>query len=64
MVAVVVVAVVAWWLTGYKAEEPSPAGASISDADTTTEIDKELSATDLGNLEGEIDSVSQDLNSL
>lgn len=63
MALALVVAVWLWW--GWRqAAAPEIAGPALSPTDTTAAIDQELSATDFGDLETELQSTEADLQSL
>ena len=70
LVWVVVVAVVAvglWMWMGRQAAAPGTsetAGPALGADDTTESIEAELNATDLGNIEAELQATEADLNSL
>lgn len=63
-----VVALAGWmWWSPRQATAPDiseTAGPALSADDTTASIDKELNATDFGNLEAELQATDADLNSL
>ena len=65
LVAVVVLALLVFlWLSRSK-EAGAPFGdESLSSDDTTAALERELQATDLGDLEKELQSTEADLNSL
>ena len=68
LVAVVVLVVAGWLWWGYwSVTVPSTSetgGRSLSTDDTSVAIEAEVNATDLGNLEAELQSTEADLQSL
>lgn len=68
VVAVVAVVAAAWlWWGSWLASAPSSsetAGPALTAEDTSSAIEAEANATDLGNLEAELQSTDADLNSL
>lgn len=68
VVVVVAVAAAAWfWLGSWPASAPDTsetAGPALSADDTTATLEAEANATDLGNLEAELQSTEADLQSL
>ena len=63
VVAVAVLAVAGWmWLANPVTAPVNETG--VSETDTTATIDEELKATDLGDLEAELQATDADLNSL
>ena len=66
-VVIVLAAFGVWFWQSNQAVAPATsetAGPALSADDTTTSIDKELNATDFGDLEVELQSTEADLNSL
>ena len=60
-VAIVVLAVLGWWMWQRPQQVTAP---ETSEQDTTVAIEQELQATDLGDLEAELQATEADLNSL
>ncbi len=68
-VAVLAIAALAGWMWWSPKQAAAPgasetAGSAIGADDTTTAIEKELNATDFGNLEADLKATDADLNSL
>ena len=66
---VVVVIAMVWWLVRSSNEATAPgvgenAGPALSGDDTTAAIEQELNATNLGDIETELQETDADLNSL
>lgn len=63
-VAVFLAIVLAGWMWWAKPAAAPESETRLSDIDTTSELDMELRATDLGDLEAELQSTDADLNAL
>ena len=63
---VVVLAVLGWWMWQKPASVTAPetAGPALSPEDTTVAIEQELDATDLGDIDAELQATEADLQSL
>lgn len=64
LLLVVAVAVVLVLVLRQPAEAPESAGPALSEEDTTAAIEKELQATDFGDIEAELEALEADLQSL
>lgn len=63
--AVAALAVLGFWMWwAQEAATPEIGGPALNESDTTAAIEQELQATDLGNLEAELQATEADLQSL
>lgn len=63
-VAVFAAVILAGWLWWAKPATAPETETRLSEIDTTSELDMELQATDLGDLEAELQTTDADLNAL
>ncbi|MDP3729207.1 MAG: hypothetical protein Q8R26_00410 [bacterium] len=62
--ALVIIGIVYAWMMQVPEESSFPETAQVSTEDTTDVIEQELSATDFGDLETDVQAIDADINSL